>query len=172
MVPGILKDSWIALELPTTPNPVVYRVGVAIESAVAGFGLSGRVTGLRLTRVDGSSEITASDKPSSFLVRKTIAYAQSEALDLADLPIADDLEAGDSELMLNGLYLGLAVGQAVALTGSRTVDDAPGVTSSEILILQNVVHVGGFTTLQFVSGLANAYVRSSVTVNANAAPGY
>src|SRR5262249_24619408 len=113
-VPGIVRDSWIVLEQPTS-NPIAYRVGVVIESALAGFGLSGRVTGLRLTQVDGSSEITI--KPSSFLVRKTVPYAQSEALDLADLPIPDDLEPGDTQVMLNGLYLGLEPGQPVALTG-------------------------------------------------------
>ena len=169
VVPGILRDSWIALKLPDA-DPAVYRIGLAIESAIAGFGLSGRATGLKLTTIDGSSEITDTDKASSYLVRNTIVYAQSESLDLAGLPIADDRHAGDTELMLNGMVLGLSPGQAVALSGSRTASDAPGVTSSEILILQNVIHVGGFTTLQFVNGLAYNYVRSTVSVNANTAP--
>jgi predicted phage baseplate assembly protein len=167
-VPGILRDSWIALELPDA-DPAVYRIGLAIERGIVGFGLSGRATGLKLTTIDGSSPITDANKLSSYLVRNTIAYAQSEQLDLAGLPIADDLHAGDTELMLDGLVLGLAPGQPIALSGSRVAADAPGVTSSEVLILQNILHVGGFTTLQFVNGLAYSYVRKTVTVNANTA---
>ncbi|MBV8138812.1 MAG: putative baseplate assembly protein [Deltaproteobacteria bacterium] len=160
VVPGILRDSWIVLEFPSG-DPAVFRVGTVSEAALAGFGLSGRVTGVRLTRIDGSSEITGADKASTFLVRTTIAYAQSEALDLIDLPITDDIAAGTTELMLNGLVLGMSVGQAVALTGARTAGDAPGVTASEVLTLEQITHVGGFTTLRFDGGLANSYVRSS-----------
>jgi len=43
------------------------------------------------------------------------------------------------------------------------------VVSNEVLILQNITHVGGFTTLEFTDGLAHSYVRSSVTINANVA---
>ena len=163
-VPGILRDSWMVLEF-SSGTPAVFRVGTATESAVAGFGLSGRVTGVRLTKLDGSSEIAAADKPSSYLVRTTVVYAQSQPLDLIDLPIADDIEAGTTQVMLDGLVPGLRAGRAVAWSGTRT--DAPGVTASEVLILEQIVHVGGFTTLQFTSGLLYSYERSSVTINAN-----
>jgi predicted phage baseplate assembly protein len=167
-VPGILRDSWMVLEFPSGP-PAVFRVGTVTESAVAGFGLSGRVTGVRLTVLDGSSEIAAADKKSSFVVRTTVVYAQSQPLDLIDLPIADDIPAGATQVMLDGLVLGLRAGRAVAWSGMRTAGDAPGVTANEVLTLEQIVHVGGFTTLQFSSGLLYSYARSSVTLNANVA---
>jgi predicted phage baseplate assembly protein len=168
VVPGVVRDTWLVLEFPSGA-PVVFRVGTVTESALAGFGLSGRFTGMRLTKIDGSSEIADSNKPANFLVRTTIAYAQSDALTLIDLPIADDIPAGTTEVMLNGLVLGLAVGQPIAWSGARTAGDAPGVISNEVLTIGQITHVGGFTNLQFTSGLLNDYVRSTVTLNANVA---
>jgi predicted phage baseplate assembly protein len=171
VVPGVLRDSWTVLEFPTG-DPAVFRVGTVTESARAGFGLSGRFTGLRLTTLDGSSEITGQDTAplNGYLVRTTVVYAQSEALDLIDLPIVDDIPAGTTEVMLDGLVLGLSIGQPIAWSGTRTVADAPGVSASEVLMLKQITHVQGFTTLQFTSGLINSYLRSSVTLNANVAP--
>ncbi len=166
VVPGIVRDSWIVLEFPTG-DPAVYRAGGVVESALAGFGLSGRVTGALLTVADGTTGIAV--KPSNYLVRKTVAWAQSEPLELADLPIADDISAGTTEVMLDRLVPGLSIGQAVAWTGARTAGDAPGVTASEVLTIEQITHVGGFTTLQFSSGLENDYVRNTVTLNANVA---
>jgi predicted phage baseplate assembly protein len=171
VVSGILRDSWIVLELPAGTDPVVLRAGTVSESALAGFGLSGRFTGVRLTRVDGSTEITDADKNqkplSQCLVRTTIVYAKSEALDLIDLPIADDIPAGTTQVMLDGLVLGLRAGQSIAWSGTRT--DAPAVTASEVLELEQIIHEGGFTTLQLTTGLLFGYVRNSVTLNANVA---
>jgi len=170
VVPGVLRDSWIVLEFPSG-DPAVYRVGTVTESALAGFGLSGRFTGVRLTVVDGSSEITGPNQPPlpNYLVRTTVVYARSEALDLIDLPIVDDIPAGTTQVMLDGLVLGLSIGQPMAWNGARTAGDAPSVTANEILMLKQITHVQGFTTLQFTSGLLNSYQRSSVTLNANVA---
>jgi predicted phage baseplate assembly protein len=171
VIPGIIRDSWMVLELPTGA-PAVFRVGTVTESALAGFGLSGRFTGVRLTVPDGSSEVTGQDQAplSTYQVRTTVVYAQSEALNLIDLPIADDILAGTTEVMLDGLVLGLRIGQAVAWSGVRAAGDAPGVTANEVLMLEQIIHVAGFTTLQFATGLVYSYVRNSVTVNANVAP--
>ena len=170
VVPGVLKDSWMVLEFPAG-DPAVFRVGTVSESALAGFGLSGRCTGVRLTVVDGSSEINGKDKAplTNYLVRGTVVHARSETLDLIDLPIVDDIPAGTTQVMLDGLVLGLSIGQPVAWSGVRTTGDAPGVTANEILTLRQITHVGGFTTLQFTSGLLNNYGRNTVTLNANVA---
>lgn len=170
VVPGILRDSWTVFEFPSGV-PAVYRVGTVTESALAGFGLSGRFTGLRLTTVDGSSEITGQDTAplNGYLVRTTVVYARSEALELIDLPIVDDIPAGTTDVMLDGLVLGLTSGQPVAWNGTRTSGDAPGLTASEILTIRQITHVQGFTTLQFTTGLLNSYQRGSVTLNANVA---
>ena len=100
-----------------------------------------------------------------FPVRKTTAYIQSEQLALAKLPVVDDIPAAVSELMLNDMVVGLAPGQSVSLTGTRS--DAAGVAESEILTLRDIVHDGGVTILKFQTGLQFGYRRSSVTINAN-----
>jgi hypothetical protein len=99
-------------------------------------------------------------------VRTTKAYLQTERLALAGLPIEDDIPPGTSEIMLDGMTLGLRVGQAVALSGLRA--DAKSVAANEILILSRINHIGGFTSLQFVPpGLQNSYLRATVTISAN-----
>ena len=49
----------------------------------------------------------------NFLTRKTTAYVQSEQLALADFPVVDDIRAGEIELMLDNLVIGLTPGQPV-----------------------------------------------------------
>jgi hypothetical protein len=102
-----------------------------------------------------------------FGVRTTAAIVQSQQQALAEYPIVDDIPAGTQALMLNGLVPGLVPGRAVALSGIRS--DAPGVTASEILILQDIAHDGGFTTLEFTTGLQYGYQRPTVTLTANVA---
>jgi predicted phage baseplate assembly protein len=64
------------------------------------------------------------------------------------------------------MVLNLKAGQPVTLSGER--DDLPGVMVSEAVILDQVQHSGGFTTLFFKSpGLKFRYVRKTVTMNAN-----
>jgi hypothetical protein len=98
-------------------------------------------------------------------VRTTTAYVQSEQLPLADFPVVDDIPSGTLNLMLNGMALGLQPGQPVALNGMRA--DAQSVVANEILTLQSISHIGGFTNLQFTSGLQFSYLRASVTISAN-----
>jgi hypothetical protein len=100
-------------------------------------------------------------------VRGTTAYVQSEQLELADFPVVDDVPAGTIQLMLDNMALGLMPGQPVALSGMRA--DAQAVVANEILTLQGITHIGGFTSLQFTTGLQYNYLRASVIINANVA---
>jgi hypothetical protein len=101
-----------------------------------------------------------------FLVRTTRAFVQSEQLALAAMPVLDDaIAAGTIELALDELVLGLQPGQPVALYGMQS--DAPGVAAGEVLVLKDIIHKGGFTSLLFTSGMKYGYLRSSLTVNAN-----
>jgi predicted phage baseplate assembly protein len=66
------------------------------------------------------------------------------------------------------MVLNLAPGQPLAVMGER--DDLPGVFASEIVVLEEIQHAGGFTTAFFaVPGLVHRYVRATVTINANVA---
>jgi Baseplate J-like protein/Repeat of unknown function (DUF346) len=106
-----------------------------------------------------------------FPVRTTTAYVQSGQFALAAVPVVDEIQAGAAQLMLNDMVLGLVPGQPVALSGTQS--DPPGVPANEILFLQSITHVGGFTVLGFTTvtgfnyGLKNSYIRSSILINAN-----
>jgi baseplate J-like protein/repeat uncharacterized protein DUF346 len=101
----------------------------------------------------------------SLPVRTTTAWVQSQQLELATIPVMDEIPAGTTQLMLDDMVLGLTPGQPVALNGTQS--DPPGVIANEILFLQSITHVAGFTVLGFTTGLQNSYIRSSVTINAN-----
>jgi predicted phage baseplate assembly protein len=158
-VAEIVNDSWVVLQASPTYQRA-YQVKGTTEASLADYGLSAKATGLDLYTPTGSVY-----EDTTFMVRSTSAYVQSEALTVAELPIEDVLPAGLTELMLDQLTLGLLPDQAVALSGERA--DAPGVLNSEILILKAINHVGGFTVLTFESGLQYAYQRATVSINAN-----
>jgi predicted phage baseplate assembly protein len=164
---GIVEDSWLVLERPGAYK--AFKVDKATEASLAGFGISAKVTGLELADKSGNPlGDNATDKDPGFKVRKTTAYVKSEELELASLPVTDDLEAGDTDLTLDALVLGLQEDQPVALTGEQA--DAEGVERSEIKILDAITHSGGYTRLKFSEGLKYSYKRDTVTINANVVP--
>jgi predicted phage baseplate assembly protein len=169
-VPGLTSNGWIVFELPTRQF-TVFRLTAAAESSQAGFSLSAKATGLTLATADTGTSLgnTTTDKSESFHVRRTTAHVGSDRLILVQLPIETPIGAGTPEqhrLTLDRMILHLTEGQPVAVTGERA--DLPGVTVSEVVILDGIEHSGGFTTLRFASpGLRFTYVRTTVTLNAN-----
>lgn len=159
-VPDIVNDSYVVLETGSTQK--TYQAKGIVEVSLSDYGLSSKSTGLRLYTLSGST-----DEDAAFKVRSTTAYVQSEALAVVELPIEDQLNAGDTQLMLDQFTLGLRVGQAIMLTGER--NDAPGVTQTEIVIVKDIDHSGGFTLLTFEDGLQSPYQRTTVSLNANVA---
>lgn len=150
------QTSWALLESPGF-EPTAYDITGVIEKSLADYGLSGKATGLKLS--------PAADASHQFPVRNTTAYIQSQQLVLAHVPVIDEIPAGSTELMLDDMVLGLTPGQPVALSGTQS--DPPGVIANEILFLQSITHIAGFTVLGFSTGLKNSYIRSSVTISAN-----
>ena len=170
--PELVSNGWVVFELPPKQFSV-FRLTTAAESSQAGFSLSAKCTGLKLATADAGRALAdnASDKSESFSLRKTTAHVASERLVLAQLPITTPLGKGTDEehrLTLDRMVLNLAESQPIAVTGERA--DLPGVTVSEVVILDAVEHSGGFTTLLFKSpGLRFTYMRSTVTLSANVA---
>lgn len=160
-VSGITNDSWLVLELARQYTP--FRITTTNEASLAEFGLSGKSTGVVL-----DAGVTKDNK---FRVRTTTAHVQSERLALAQLPIEAEIGKGtgeEAQLTLDRLVLNLQLGQALALTGERA--DLTGVIASEIVVLADIQHSGGFTTLFFdPPGLKFRYVRNTVGLNANVA---
>lgn len=161
-VPEVTSKGWVVFDSAQVPLKP-YQIATVAESSVADYALSAKATGLGLQKPDGSPP----DKPDDLKTRRTTAYVQSEALQLADLPITEPLAAGDESLTLDRLVLGLHRGQAIILSGES--EDVVGVEFRELLRLEEITHAGGLTALQFESPLTYSYVRKTVTLNANVA---
>jgi hypothetical protein len=115
----------------------------------------------------GFESLGAGTSLPQFGFRKTKAFLQSERQLLAGMPIPEDLQAGTTEVALGGLIVGLQPGRPVAVSGIRS--DARGLTASEVLVIREILHEGGFTSLKFRSALQYSYVRQTVSINANLA---
>ena len=142
------------LESATSRN--VYRVEDNTQLSRADFTLAGKVSRVRLSSSDGFSTYT---------LRDTSVLAQSEQLELAELPVPDTVKG--NRLVLDRAHLGLTEGRPVVVTGNRV--DLDGVTDSEVVTIADILFNAGHTELVFETSLANEYERASVTVNANVA---
>jgi hypothetical protein len=161
-VPGVSRGSWTVFDAPEV-KPEVYGVFDAREASRADYGLSGRAMSLTLATDSGTA---LSPKPSTaFPFRSTTAYLASKQLVLADLPIDVPVAAGDTSIELDRMVLGLAIGQPIALTGTRS--DLPGVEAAEVAILADIIHADGRSTLVLQRGLVYSYVRRSLAISAN-----
>ena len=167
-VPGILAESWAVIE-NTTGNQLACKVSAVFERSLQGFAMSAKMTGLNLKKPNNVAlGDNTTDKPADFEVTNSVAYVQSELLPLAEMPDNEMLSNGSSNLPLNGLVLGLSVGQTVMLTGERW--DADGVMASETLVIKTINHYGGYTYVTFEQGFEHSYKRETATLNANVAP--
>ncbi|HMO76903.1 MAG TPA: putative baseplate assembly protein, partial [Sphingopyxis sp.] len=167
----IVPDGWAVIETPDG-EAMVFRVAAAATQSRADFALSGKSSGLRFRQPDGSALVVPEANDVSplndFEFRTAHIFAVSAPLELAGTPIRGDVAAGADAIDLDALYLDLADGQTVSISGDRS--DADGLAASETLTVSDVVHIGGFTRLLLESGPEYSYRRASVTVNANMAP--
>jgi len=164
---GILPDSWAVIE-DTSGNQLVCRVSKVFERSLQGFAMSAKMTGLNLKK-PGAGDLgdNTTDKPVGYEVTNSVAHLQSDLLSLTEVPVGEALYQGTSNLPLDGLVLGLSIGQTVMLSGERW--DADGVTASETLVIKTIMHYGGYTYLTFEQGFEHYYKRDTVTINANVA---
>jgi hypothetical protein len=159
--PNILPETWLLLTQldPVPRNPDLensIRIAKVTELFVNDFALAARLTAIM---TDSTETLT------EFKMRATTAYAQSEPLILADLPIEDAVPAGATSLDLDRFVLGLNPGRPVVLTGERA--DLPGVTAQEVVVLDDALHTNALTTLRFQKGLSHSYKRATISVIAN-----
>jgi hypothetical protein len=165
-VPDLEAGGWTIFE--TATGAAVYYVTNASAKSVADYGISGRASRLALSQRDGLSPSEGAGAPPDFRVRETAAHVRSERLTLVELPIDEPLKAGDTKIVLNNMVLGLEKGRLIALRGELL--DLPGAIGNEILVLDDAMHAGGFTTLVLEKGLTRSYVRNTVTMSANVVP--
>ena len=182
----VVVDSYLVIEAPDRTTPVVARALRVQTAPRTAYGLSGKTTSITLAHASDDSVWSASSMAN---LRGTLVRAQSEAMTLAELTIADDIgllpegslsrSIGDSatRLTLDSAVDGLKAGRWVIVEGRRS--DVPGtdaVTAAELVMLSAVeqgvdANLPGDTvhsTLVFANqGLAYSYVRDSVAVHAN-----
>ncbi|SHG51769.1 putative baseplate assembly protein [Massilia sp. CF038] len=151
--PKILPNSWLIVQTVKTR-----LTNAAIQFFLAGepsttitraeYGMTGKTTRvpLLIPRNSGlGTWITAVAPPSTGAtddfeaIRRTVVYAQAEKLELAELPITDDV-CGE-RVELSALYDGLEAGRWVIVTGERSDlkddngDAVNGVVASELAMV-------------------------------------
>ncbi|MCC7373480.1 MAG: putative baseplate assembly protein [Verrucomicrobiales bacterium] len=163
-LPSLTAGGWAVFERIGGASPSVFRVTGVRESSLTAFGMSGKASGLALAQANGAALTT---KDAAFTVRGSTAHVQSERLDLAPLPFDEAVSAQSGSITLEGMVLGLRVGQRLSLTGE--VLNATGVRNTEILVISEILHHQGFTTLILATGLTRGYRRSTLVLNGNVA---
>jgi predicted phage baseplate assembly protein len=184
--PAVIAGSWVVLLKPFMPRfPAVIRstavtdglvleiesdprltalcqVKSAVEVAGREYALTAKVTRLSLTKIASPGVASLSNFGGQNL-RNTTVFAQSERLELAELPITDDVSGGTIELA--GSLRDLPMGKSLVVSGRK-----PGSTESfsQIVTLLQAPPSDPFPLLEFAPALP-ALERQSVTVNANVA---
>lgn len=148
--PRILPDSWVVLRQPGSTE--VFRVSRHEPSSRTDYSLTARTSRLTLDAVGSLA---------NFGLRETVVYAQSEELEIAEVPVAEPV-AGSS-IVLDRKVDGLAPGRRLIIR-DRTASSAEAVTISEIS------DEDGATRLTLQQPLAGAYGRASTVLLGNVAP--
>lgn len=129
----LMPNSWLVLDNKSANSQRIVRLDDdAIQhKALAAYGISGKTTQLVLP------EQWLSTTESFTAIRNTTVYIQSEALELAEEPVATPICGGFDDLIeLDGYYEDLEAGRLVIVSGER--DDVPGtagVRFSELAML-------------------------------------
>lgn len=154
----------------------LFRAADIGERARRDYGIAATTTVLKLDAPFFTTD-PVPDETTLVALRNVDVFAQSERLQLADVPIEsafpDDPTAGPTVLELDGVYDGLTPGRWGIVAGTRA--DVAGVEDAELVMIAATEHrtnpqVPGDTLHTFVklsSQLAFRYVRESVRVFGN-----
>jgi hypothetical protein len=167
--------SWVVIETPDTRLTDTKRIISTVVSVDAGvsrsdYGISGPTTRVTIEQKWITlAGLAASDpKGDDFeALRRTVVYAQSEPLELAEAPIETPVCGGDRDLIeLNGFYEDLEAGRWVIVSGERDLPETKGVRFSELSMLSSVTHsVGLLPRTQTSDGPAEPQPRPGETTH-------
>jgi hypothetical protein len=104
-----------------------------------------------------------------FKVRDTTAFAKSEWLELADVPITQPIADCKTITLDHALVNRPSKGKLVSLSGEIVDTDgvSMGIKRSEIATIDYSELDGIYTSLTFTDNLRNRYKRDSLVLNAN-----
>jgi hypothetical protein len=116
---------------------------------------------------DELTKILTDGTISPLILRGTVVYTQTEALDLIEEPLDTDVE-GDT-LDLDDVYDGIEAGRWIIVSGNRTdIPNVSGVTASELVMVSGVAQGSQAPgCVQFPSSVP-PFIKYCYTTNANA----
>ena len=162
----VLQDSWVVVKrYDATGEHLAYaQVETVRDVTITNFMQSSRASrlSLHITEGDRAAPTSMSD------IRQTTVCLQSEELMLAVVAATTPVQS--KNILVNGKFEGLdsTPTRLLAITGQQ--QDLAGTMTSELATLVSVTSSSGNTTLLTLeSDLANAYIPSTVTINANIA---
>lgn len=173
---SILASGWALIQVGgegvEMPHRRVRRVTDVHTVARAAYGLNGKSTVLAVESDWWNPGGDGGDNMST--LRSTLAYAQSEALTLAQEPITDIVSG--QEIALAGLYTELKSGRWIVLSGERAdIPGVAGVQAAELMMVSGLRH--GYdpelpgddthTTLILATPMAYSYRRDKLQILAN-----
>lgn len=149
---AIVEKSWLVLSKPTYQE--LYRVDKVTEAAGAKFTVTGKTTRITL---DTDEHLDLFDQGD---YRDTMVFAQSEFLEMAEVPIENAITGAAIEL--GKIPTDLVIGQQLAATGKDSV------TGDAINEVVKISAING-ATVTVTPALAKSYARASFSFNANVA---
>ncbi len=170
---GIRPGSYLVIDSShpaSTTSDIQYPVIATVKSvatvATGGYGITGKVTQLTLSKewIDGSAVLQSALQPLT-------VHAQPTTLPLRSAPVNADV-AGPS-IDLAGLVAGVEPGRLIAVTGTRTgLPAGATVQSGEIAMVASVCTGGDggdttYSTLNLAVPLAYSYQRATVRIYGN-----
>jgi len=150
--PSIVRQSWLVLSKPSYQE--LYRISAVVESSRADFTLTGKTTHVELDTDENLNLFDGAD------YRDTMVFAQSEFLEMAEVPIEDAITGAAIELAK--IPVGLVVNQQLAATGNDSV------TGDAINEVVKISAIDG-ATITVTPPLAKSYARAGFSLNANVA---
>jgi predicted phage baseplate assembly protein len=168
---------------PSSENLIITQIKSVKTLPLTKYGISAKTTKLDLDE----KWLKEEDENDKDLIRKTVVYAQSDHLELAEEPWTNpkdgDPDIKEDEIELDGVYEGIQTGRWIIVSGERTdIPNTSGIYASELVMVASVKQIFNpeiprdtiHTVLHLAAspdgsqkGLAYKYKRETVTIYAN-----
>jgi predicted phage baseplate assembly protein len=152
----LVAGDWLVLS-QNAGDPQLYRVVSVTSEGYAAYGLSGKVTKVRL-----NNDINLDTFYGAHL-RDTSVFFGAQPLDVDLMPVADPLLHGQT-IAIEGDQSGLEAGRTLLVKGPIS---GTGEVAGETVAIATAAAASGQTVLTLSRPLTNSYPLASVTIYAN-----